>query len=213
MPLHESSIPPLKCLVRREFLTNNLKHAGQYEKGVAVSVRSIPGSCALFQVLLENGALRDKLPIHALHDYEHDHVHPFHHLQLWNSFSANFSIVEINFLSGLRVSVRMKDGKWAEGIYLWTMQWGQTTLMALTLRWQSIPKSTRAGISFASTMVNLRSSRITDCAGMSLVTSQSRFQSAQTTRSTWTNGTAKRTPSGLPRTQAHGTTTRCRLLT
>jgi len=124
MPLHESSIPPFKCLVRREFMTNNPEHAGQYEKGVAVSVRSIPGSCALFQVLLENGALRDKLPIHALHDYEHEHEHPFHHLQLWNSFSANFSIVEINFLSGLRVSVHLKDGSWVEGIYLWTMQWG-----------------------------------------------------------------------------------------
>jgi hypothetical protein len=124
MPLHETSIPPLKCFVRREFLTGNPDHAGQYEKGVAVSVRSIPGSCALFQVLLENGALRDKLPIHAIHDWEHEHVYPFHHLQLWNSFSANFSIVEINFLSGLRVSVRMKDNTWAEGIYLWTMQWG-----------------------------------------------------------------------------------------
>jgi len=118
MPLHETSIPPLKCLVRREFLTGNPDHAGQYESGIAVSVRSITGSCALFQVLLENGALRDKLPIHAIHAKAHEHIHPFHHLQLWNCFSANFSIVEINFLSGLRVSVRMKDGKWAEGIYL-----------------------------------------------------------------------------------------------
>jgi hypothetical protein len=124
MPLHEASIPPLKCLVRREFMTGDAAHAGQYEAGIAVSVRSIPGSCALFQVLLENGALRDKLPIHALHGFGHDHVHPFHHLQLWNCFSAAFSIVEINFLGGLRVSVRMKDGKWADGIYLWTMQWG-----------------------------------------------------------------------------------------
>jgi len=126
MPLHESSIPPLSCLVRREFLTGrpHPAHMGEYEKGVAVSVRSIPGSCALFQVLLENGALRDKLPLHALHAHEHMHKHPFHHLQLWNCFSANFSVVEINYLAGLRVSVRMKNDHWAEGIYLWTMQWG-----------------------------------------------------------------------------------------
>jgi hypothetical protein len=124
MPLHESSIPPLKCLVRREFLTGKEEHSGQYELGVAVSVRSIPGSCALFQVLLENGALRDKLPIHAIHSFGHEHKYPFHHLQLWNSFSANFSIVEINYLSGLKVSVRLKDNTWADGVYLWTMQWG-----------------------------------------------------------------------------------------
>jgi hypothetical protein len=124
MALHESSIPPIHCFVRREFLTENPEHVGQYERGVAVSVRAVPGSCALFQVLLENGALRDKLPIHALHSFAHDHVYPFHYLQLWNSFSANFSIVEVGYLSGLRVSVRMKDNTWADGIYLWTMQWG-----------------------------------------------------------------------------------------
>jgi hypothetical protein len=31
MPLHEASIPPLKCLVRREFMTGNDEHKGQYE--------------------------------------------------------------------------------------------------------------------------------------------------------------------------------------
>ena len=66
MALHECSIPPLHCLVRKEFMTNNPEDAGQYEKCVAVSVRAIAGSAALFQVLLENGALRDKLPIHPL---------------------------------------------------------------------------------------------------------------------------------------------------
>ena len=124
MALHECSVPPLHCLVRKEFMTNNPKDAGRYEKCVVVSVRAIAGSAALFQVLLENGALRDKLPIHALHEFEHEHEHEFHHLQLWNCFSANFSIVEINYLSGLRVDVLLKTGEWVSGIYMWTMQWG-----------------------------------------------------------------------------------------
>ena len=127
MPLHETSIPPLHCLVRREFMTYDPSHVGEYEQGIAVSVRSIPGSCVLFQVLLDNGALRDKLPLHALHVFKHKAIHPFHHLQLWNCFSANVSIVEINFLSGMRVSVKMKDGKWVDGTYLWTLQWGPDT--------------------------------------------------------------------------------------
>ena len=92
-------------------MTNNPEDAGQYEKCVVVSVRAIAGSAALFQVLLENGALRDKLPIHALHEFEHQHEHEFHHLQLWNCFSANFSIVEINYLSGCVVK-DWRVGEW-----------------------------------------------------------------------------------------------------
>lgn len=126
MPLHEASTPPIKVLVRREFMTDHTSGHGEYELGVMISVRSIPGNAALFQVLLENGALRDKLPIHALHaqKHEHKHEHPFHHLQLWNCFSENFSLVELQYLSGLIVEVRMKSGLWARGRYLWTMQWG-----------------------------------------------------------------------------------------
>jgi len=124
MALHEVSTPPIKVLVRREFMLDHQAGHGEYELGVMISVRSIPGNVALFQVLLENGVLRDKLPIHALHHVEHEHEHPFHHLQLWNCFSSNFNLVELQYISGLIVEVKLKSGKWARGRYLWTMQWG-----------------------------------------------------------------------------------------
>jgi hypothetical protein len=122
--MHETSTPPIKVHVRRSFLTGKQEDEDSYELGVLVSARSIPGSVMLFQVLLENGILRDKLPIHAITQDPVAHGVPFHHLQLWNCFSANFSIVEIQYLSGLRVDVLLKDGTWAEGNYLWTFQWG-----------------------------------------------------------------------------------------
>jgi hypothetical protein len=124
MPLHETSTPPFKVYVRRSFLTGKEEHHDEYEHGIVVSARAIPGSVVLFQVLLETGILRDKLPIHALTQTPCDPDIPFHYLQLWNCFSANVSIVEIQFLSGLRVDVLLKDGTWAEGNYMWTFQWG-----------------------------------------------------------------------------------------
>lgn len=125
MAIHEASIPPAKVWVRREFLYDEQSHHGEWDRGVMISVRCIPGQGALFQVLLENGVLRDKLPISAICHEQTPPQRPFHHLQLWNCFSSNFSIVELNYLSGLRVDVRMKDGTWQSGNYLWTIQWGQ----------------------------------------------------------------------------------------
>jgi hypothetical protein len=145
MPFHETSVPPMKVLVRREFMTDHQTGHGEYETGILISVRSIPGSCALFQVLLENGVLRDKLPIHALHHEAHEHVHPFHHLQLWNCFSANFAIVELQFLSGLIVDVKMKSGEWVRGRYLWTMQWGSDVSHGFDLSLAVDPSEHKSG--------------------------------------------------------------------
>jgi hypothetical protein len=122
--MHEVSTPPIKVYVRRSFLTRDDADETKYELGILVSARSIPGSVMLFQVLLDTGILRDKLPIHAIHQTPNLCNTPFHFLQLWNCFSANFSIVEIQYLSGLRVDVLLKDGTWAEGKYMWTFQWG-----------------------------------------------------------------------------------------
>lgn len=134
MAIHETSIPPMKVWVRREFLYNEQKGHGEWDRAVLVSVRCIPGQVMLFQALLENGVLRDKLPCHAFAWKQTVSSRPFHHLQLWNAFSANFSVVEIQYLSGLAVDVKMKDGTWERGHYLWTIQWGSdNAVLDLTL--------------------------------------------------------------------------------
>ena len=122
--MHESSIPPLKVWVKKEFLYDLEKGFGEFERGVLVSARSVTGSAMLFQILMENGVLRDKLPIHSfVVDQKAPNI-PFHYLQLWNCFSANFSVICIDYLSGLKVDVKLKNGKWESGEYLWTFQWG-----------------------------------------------------------------------------------------
>lgn len=145
MSLHETSTPPIKVYVRRSFLTGKAEHHKDYEFGILVSARAVPCSVMMFQVLLETGILRDKLPIHAITQTPCDPGVPFHHLQLWNCFSANFNIVEIQFLSGLRVDVLMKDGTWAEGNYLWTFQWGSDITHGVDLTLATDPSEHKSG--------------------------------------------------------------------
>jgi hypothetical protein len=131
--MHEVSIPPLKVWVKREFQYDLERGFGEYDEGVLVSARSTPNSAMLFQVLMENGVLRDKLPIHAFATKKVSCDLPFHFLQLWNCFSANFSVLEINYLASLRVDVLMKDKKWYSGKYCWTFQWGPDSTHGIDL--------------------------------------------------------------------------------
>jgi hypothetical protein len=150
--MHEISIPPLKVWVKKEFLHNHEFGHGEWEMGLLVSARSISGNAMLFQVLLENGALRDKLPIHSFvwctKRWEaqcKEQEPPFHYLQLWNCFSANFSAVEIDFLSGLRVDAVLKDKSIASGMYLWSFQWGPDATHGIDLTQAIDPSEHKSG--------------------------------------------------------------------
>jgi hypothetical protein len=86
----------------------------------------MPGQAALFQVLLENGVLRDKLPSHALLTEPElpDPDLPFHYLQIWNCFSYNFTVLQLSYLYDTPVEVYMKDRKFHSGVYCATINWG-----------------------------------------------------------------------------------------
>ena len=62
----EHNFFPLKVFVRNEYFYQGKKGHGELTEGVIISVRCMPGQAALFQVLLNNGVMRDKLPSHAL---------------------------------------------------------------------------------------------------------------------------------------------------
>jgi hypothetical protein len=106
------------------------KGQGELTPGVIISVRCMPGQAALFQVLLENGVLRDKLPSHAFltkPELPKPDL-PFHYLQLWNCFSYNFTLLKLNFVGGGPVEVFMKDKKFYSGKYFATINWGSNDM-------------------------------------------------------------------------------------
>lgn len=122
----EGNFPPLKVFLRNEYMYQNKEGQGTFTPAVILSVRCLPGQAALFQVLLENGVVRDKLPSHALLTEPElpETDLPFHYLQIWNCFSYNFTVTCINYLYDTRVSVYMKDRKWYDGNYYATINWG-----------------------------------------------------------------------------------------
>ncbi len=90
----------------------------------------MPGQAALFQVLLDNGVLRDKLPSHALliEPKLPEIDLPFHFLQIWNCFSYNFTLIQLNYLKDAPVEVYMKDHKFYPGKYYATINWGSNDI-------------------------------------------------------------------------------------
>jgi hypothetical protein len=126
----EHNFYPLKVWVRDEYLYQGTKGKGEFTQGIIISVRCMPGQAALFQVLFENGVMRDKLPSHALLTKPElpDPDLPFHYLQLWNCFSYNFTLLKLNFVSGGPVEVYMKDRKYYSGKYFATINWGSNDI-------------------------------------------------------------------------------------
>ena len=126
----EGNFFPLKVYVRNEYLYQHEKGFNEFTEGTIISVRCLPGQAALFQVLLNNGVMRDKLPSHALltkPEIPNSDL-PFHYLQIWNCFSYNFSVHHLSYVYDTRVSVFMKDKKWYEGSYYATINWGSNDL-------------------------------------------------------------------------------------
>lgn len=145
MAMHEINIPPMKVWVRKEYLYDDQKGHGEYVLGVTMTARAMTGQAMLFQVLLEDGSLRDKLPINAITHKLNVQKREFDELQLWNCFSANFSLIQINYLAGMRVDVFNKRKQWESGHYLYTFQWGADRTLGIDMTLAEDPSEHKSG--------------------------------------------------------------------
>ena len=119
-------IPHFEVYVRSEFLQDFEEGSEGLIRGVCHGVTAIPGRALGFHVLLENGAHIGRLPIHALaHSEDAPSDKEVWELQLWDCFSAQVSIHEFGWLSGMRVRVYLANGEKVGGEYLFTVDyWG-----------------------------------------------------------------------------------------
>jgi len=118
-------LPPVKVLVRAEYLYDFERGHDELVQGVWCSVKSIRGEAFRFETYLpEYGALFDKLPISA---FKHDDASqlggdlPLDVLQIWDAMSYDVTIVEKPLLKGLRAQFFGKDRKLHDGEYMFTL--------------------------------------------------------------------------------------------
>jgi hypothetical protein len=114
------NVPPLKVLVRSEYLYDGEKGHGEYRDAILLTCKCIKGMAITFQVLLDDGSARDKLPCSAICFKPHEPI-ALDLLQLWDAPSYNLSVIKVEFLSGLRCEVFAKDKTWHPGEYLFTI--------------------------------------------------------------------------------------------
>lgn len=119
------NIPRFKCFVRDSYL-HQLDSRTSMTPGVAFALASIPGRSIGFHVLLNNGAQIGRLPPSAITTKKYSVERPTHHLQLWNCFSYEVSVIEYDFIQGMRASLALRSGEIVGGSYLFTIDWHGT---------------------------------------------------------------------------------------
>mgnify|MGYP003131305342 FL=1 len=118
-------IPHFPVYVRSEFLYDFQEGSEGFLEGVCHGVTAIPGRALGFHVLLNNGAHIGRLPIHALSHVEGAARREVWQLQLWDCFSAQLSVHEFGWLSGMRVRAYLPGGEVEGGEYMFTVDyWG-----------------------------------------------------------------------------------------
>ena len=118
-------LPPVKVLIRAEYLYDLRRGAGELVEGVWCSVKSIKGEAFRFETYIpRTGALFDKLPISAFlwrADAANDELLPLDMLQIWDSMSYHVELIHKPLLAGLRCEFFGKDKKQHAGEYMFTL--------------------------------------------------------------------------------------------
>ena len=116
-------LPPIKVLVRAEYLYDHERGHGQYVPGLWCSVKAHRGEAFRFETYLpEYGALYDKLPIHAFLWKPLDGEDlPLDMLQIWDALSYYVTVIDKPLLSGLRAEFFGKDKQLHKGEYVFTL--------------------------------------------------------------------------------------------
>ena len=103
-----ANLPMYPVLVDKSYLYNGKQGHGEYMRGYWVSVKAQKHRALLFETLLENGALYDKLPISAFVTHEDAKPkHKLHELALWDVDAWNITTIVKDNIRHLDCVVRI----------------------------------------------------------------------------------------------------------
>ncbi len=118
-----TGIPPFYALLRKEYLYDLKAHHGEFLPCCIFGLASIPTRALMFHVMTENGAQIARLPISALVHKKDAPDLPLDILQLWDAFSYDVSVTCFDYLRGLKCRAYLRDRKWYDGEYAFTVDW------------------------------------------------------------------------------------------
>jgi len=123
-----ANLPPVKCFVRKEFLYDFEKGHGELVPCWWISIKSLRGQAFRIEAYLnEYGALYDKLPLHAFcWKPIIGKPLPLDYLQLWDSLSYDITVIKKAQLQSMKCKIKLKDGDWAYGEYMFTVDSAHT---------------------------------------------------------------------------------------
>ena len=121
-------LPPVKVMVRPEYLYDFDEEPRELVQGIWVSIKAIKGEAFRFETYLpEYGALYDKLPISAfVHDDMDDSIInremlDLDELQIWDALAYHVDVIDKPFLKGLRAEFFAKNKRTYQGEYMFTI--------------------------------------------------------------------------------------------
>ena len=125
------NIPPIECMIRKEFLRDHRDGHGEYEHCYWVTAKSIQGRALYIEsYLTEYGALYDKLPISAYCWKEVENPLSLSHLQMWDCLSYDIVCIEKTFMRARNCRVFLPvSNEFMNGQYMFTLDpYGEGTL-------------------------------------------------------------------------------------
>jgi hypothetical protein len=117
--------PYLQAFVRREFLYDEAKHAGEFVPCVVFGFRAEPARVPMFQIMLASGAQWARVPIHKICSKPCEPL-DLDQVVWWDSYGYEFAVHEFGFLKNHAVTALGRDGVVRKGRYLFTVDWMQS---------------------------------------------------------------------------------------
>lgn len=114
--------PYVTAYVRNEFLFDEQEGHGEFTPCTVFGFRAEPARVPLFQVMLDNGAMWARVPIHMLCNKPCAAL-PIDISCWWDSFSHHCTVHAFAFLKNHAVSCLGRDKEVRRGNYLFTVDW------------------------------------------------------------------------------------------
>lgn len=115
------SVPLFKALVRKEFLYNLESHHNETTEAIVFGVSVVRGRGLGWNVLLPNGAMFWRIPLHALTHKETAPKVLLSQIEFWDCLSSTFTVHKFDYLKELDCIAKLKSGDEMKASYMFTI--------------------------------------------------------------------------------------------